>query len=388
MKAQEGYLINVGDVLEIDILDDSELAQRFLVGNDGSIQLPFVGSLEVKDLSLEEARDRVRDVFVEREIFVDPTVELSISAYRPIFVLGDVRSPGYFEFQLFLSPEKALGLAGGPTVPVANVEARILERRNLEGARVSVEMDLARAAVEHARIQAQLRGESVTRHEDILPDVSLFMGEADFEALSRNENAIIELELASHTTQKNLLRDTIAEAEIEINLLAEREAAQLVSVERARADLARASDLEERGVQTASALSEWHRRAEVADDELLQIRSQQSVANRRLSDLMRDLSRLEGDRQQRFLADSQDAFVRIAKLRADRSSILDRLELLQQWSESWASTDLEARIEYRVRRRTADGLETMQVGATDELLPGDLLIVTVTPPETLAELVQ
>jgi protein involved in polysaccharide export with SLBB domain len=385
-RAQDGYLVNIGDVLELDILGDSEIAQRFVVGNDGAIQLPFVGGLQVRGLPLEVARAAVRDVYIERQIFVDPAVELSIAAYRPVFVLGDVRSPGYFEYQLFLSPEKALGLAGGPTVTVANVEARILERRSLEGARASTEMDLARTAMEFARIQAQLRGDKEIRTEEIPSDVSRYVNEADFEALKQNENAIIELELLNHNTQKSLLSATITEAEIEIELLKEREAAQVVSVERVRVDLARSEDLEARGVQTATALSESYRRAEVAEDQLLQIRTQQSTANRRLSDLQRDMVRLESERQQRFVTERQDAFIRLSKLQSDRSSILDRLELLRQWSESWASTNLEARIEYRVRRRTTAEVETLDVKATDELLPGDLLIVTVSAPEGLSEL--
>lgn len=386
--SQDGYLLKIGDELELDILDDSEPPQRFVVGNDGAVRLPLLGGLEVVNLSLEDARELVRLTYIERQIFVNPTVDLSIAAYRPIFVTGDVRNPGFYDFQLFISSEQALGLAGGPVVSANNAEARILERRSLEGALAGVEADLTRFATEFARVQAQLRGGSEVRWEDVPVQFRPLINEEGFLALKPAEDEIIVLEQANHEIQIRLLRESIIEAQNENALLIERQSAQQIAVERAQADIARGQELADRGVQATGTLSQLHRIAAEAEDLLLQIRAQQTTARRRLGDLQREFSRLESDRSQRLLSEGQSRWSEIAKLEANRLSIIDRLDLLRQWISSSANAEMEARIEYRVRRRTPDGVETIDVNGQSELLPGDLLIVTVRPPEVVAGLNQ
>lgn len=386
--SQDGYLLKIGDELELDILDDSEPPQRFVVGSDGAVRLPLIGGLEVVNLSLEEARELIRQTYIERQVFINPTIDLSIAAYRPIFVTGDVRNPGFYDFRLFISAEQALGLAGGAVVPVNNAEARVLERRALEGSLSGVEADMARFATEFARIRAQLQGGAEVRWEDVPTHIRPLINEEVFMALKPVEDEIIVLERRDHETQTRLLRESISETENEIVLLSERESAQVVAVERGQVDIARGQELADRGVQAAGTLSQLHRISADAEDLLLQIRTQQTAARRRLGDLQREMSRLESNRDQRLLTEGQSRWSEIAKLEFDRQSIVDRLDLLRQWITSAANAELEARIEYRVRRRSPDGVDTFDVDGLAELLPGDLLIVTVRPPDVVARLSQ
>ena len=167
----DSYLINVGDELELDILDDNDPPQRFTVGRDGAIQLPFVGSFEVASITVGQARLLIQKTYVDREIFVSPSIELSIASFRPISVLGDVRSPGNFEYQPFMTAEQAVGMAGGPSISANNEEARVLERRNLEGNLNSLEFDIARVAAQYARVQAQIAGRGSAEWSDVPPDI-------------------------------------------------------------------------------------------------------------------------------------------------------------------------------------------------------------------------
>lgn len=386
--AQDGYLLKIGDELELDILDDSDPPQRFVVGSDGAVRLPLLGGLEVVNLSLEEARELIRETYVARQIFVNPMIDLSIAAYRPIFVTGDVRNPGFYEFRLFISAEQALGLAGGPVVPVNNAETRVLERRALEGSLSAVEADLARYATEFARVRAQVQGGDEVRWEDLPAPVRPFINQDAFLALKPVEDEIIILERRDHETQTRLLHEAIAETETELALLRERESAQVTTAERAQADIARGQELADRGIQAAGTLSQLHRISAEAEDLLLQIRTQQTAARRRLGDLQREASRLESNREQRLLSEGQSLWSEIAKLESNRQSIIDRLDLLRQWISSAANAELEARVEYRVRRRAPEGVNTFDIDGLAELLPGDLLIVTVRPPDVVARLSQ
>lgn len=71
--AKDVYRINVGDQVEVDILDDREPPVQVLVGGEGDIQLPLIGGVTVAGLTVAQARQAVRDTYAEREIYRDPS---------------------------------------------------------------------------------------------------------------------------------------------------------------------------------------------------------------------------------------------------------------------------------------------------------------------------
>lgn len=84
------------------------------VSAEGTIQFPYVGSLEVKDLSEAEARDAL--VKKLSRYIKDPQVTLRIQAYRSnrIYIEGDVRVPGLVALNdLPMTLPEALARAGG-----------------------------------------------------------------------------------------------------------------------------------------------------------------------------------------------------------------------------------------------------------------------------------
>src|SRR5262245_32603251 len=93
------YTLAEGDVLEFDILDDADPPRQVVVSNDGRVQIPLLGPVKVSNMTLAEARNELRQSFIKRELLNDPQIGLSVVNYRPIFVLGDVKSPRSFPFQ-------------------------------------------------------------------------------------------------------------------------------------------------------------------------------------------------------------------------------------------------------------------------------------------------
>ena len=135
------YLLAPGDTIKLDILDDDEIPVDLPVGPDGAIQAPFVGGVRVAGLTLADAVKELERSYVEKRIFVVPKVSISVAAYRPVFVIGDVRLPGSYPFQPQLTVEKALGLAGG------QLQATSTENPVLASARLRQELDLAEADI-------------------------------------------------------------------------------------------------------------------------------------------------------------------------------------------------------------------------------------------------
>ena len=89
------------------------LLSGFDVGSDGTILLPVIGRVEVADLTLDEARNKIRQVVAE--YLETPTVDVKLLSFQ-VTVLGEVESEGTFVvYNPKLSILDALGRAGGLT---------------------------------------------------------------------------------------------------------------------------------------------------------------------------------------------------------------------------------------------------------------------------------
>lgn len=98
--AQEGptsrsYRIGPRDEIQIRVAELSDLDTTQTVGEDGTINLPVIGTIESRGLTESELELRIR-ARLEEEGLRRATVHVIISAYRsrPVSVLGAVADPG------------------------------------------------------------------------------------------------------------------------------------------------------------------------------------------------------------------------------------------------------------------------------------------------------
>jgi polysaccharide biosynthesis/export protein len=106
------YRLEPGDRINVTIFGHTELSGDLLVDGVGNILLPLVGPLEVKGLTTSECEKLVYDRLTEG-ILKQPTVSVRITELRPLYVLGDVRTPGAYQFRYGSSVKSAVALAGG-----------------------------------------------------------------------------------------------------------------------------------------------------------------------------------------------------------------------------------------------------------------------------------
>lgn len=81
------------------------------VNSDGNILLPVLGNINVKELTLEEARHVIQRA--ADKLFNNSTVECKLLSYK-FTVIGEVRTPGtYVNYNNYLTVLEAIGRAGG-----------------------------------------------------------------------------------------------------------------------------------------------------------------------------------------------------------------------------------------------------------------------------------
>jgi len=377
----DGYLLSIGDELYFDILDDQEPGAQYAVGDDGTVRLPFIGGVPVADLPLGVVREKIRRLYVENEIFRDPAIELSVASYRPIFVYGDVKTPGFYDFQPYLTAEQAVGLAGGPILSSSNAEDRMLQRRALEADLEAIDIDLARTSAVLARLTAMIGDRETVQWSDVPQSVRAVLARELFEGFAATEAEILDVETSNYRRQRALLQRTIAQAEKEIALLDQQLAGREKIVAQAREELARARTLVARGIQPRSAEVEATRNLTESEARYFEVKERQSGVRRQLDGLNRELVALDSQRQEDLRGELQARLAELQKLMSRRESVADRLELIRAWSRAAPAASSLARVSYSARRRMkGGGSRLVALSASDELLPGDVLMVSILPP--------
>ena len=133
-SGENDYVLVVGDVIELNIFREPDLATQATIARDGTVQLPLIREVQLAGRSIREAREVLRSLY-DTSYLVDPQVFLNVIKYaqRKFTIMGQVARPGSYELQggERIDLLEAIGLAGGFT-RIANRGRVIIQRREGE----------------------------------------------------------------------------------------------------------------------------------------------------------------------------------------------------------------------------------------------------------------
>lgn len=111
----DGYVIGVGDVVEIAVLGREEFKPRVQVQVDGTVQLPYLHSVMAANLTVIQLRERVAKLLRDGGYYVDPVVNVTVASYasRYVTVLGEFSTPGLIPVDRAYRVSEILARAGG-----------------------------------------------------------------------------------------------------------------------------------------------------------------------------------------------------------------------------------------------------------------------------------
>jgi polysaccharide export outer membrane protein len=91
-QVQQAETLRPGDVLRITVWPDSGLSGEFVVGEDGELNLPFLGTVRTAGVPIRDLRAQLRDGYAENTR--NPVV--TVTPLFRIGVTGSVRRPGAY----------------------------------------------------------------------------------------------------------------------------------------------------------------------------------------------------------------------------------------------------------------------------------------------------
>lgn len=154
---QDDTTLGAGDLFDVRVYGEADLTSNYRVAQDGTIDFPYIGRVEVIGLEPTDIADLIEERLRDGGVLVNPQVSVLVTEVfsKRINVSGAVRNPGNYPIAPGLTTLQAVGLAGG-TTDLANRNGAILTRRvDGEMRRYQVPLDsITVGAAEDFRVQA------------------------------------------------------------------------------------------------------------------------------------------------------------------------------------------------------------------------------------------
>ena len=108
-----GYVLDVGDILNIQLVGQINETEDYIINNDGSISLPDVGKIIIAGLSLNDASQFIKSKINAALIGTEAFISLSEIRDVNVMVSGNAKNPGIYTLTGNSNILHAVSVAGG-----------------------------------------------------------------------------------------------------------------------------------------------------------------------------------------------------------------------------------------------------------------------------------
>ena len=383
--AQTPYRLSSGDSLSFSVLQYPELTRDIGIGIDGQLFLPMIGNVDADGKTLDELRQAVDEVLRRAPIRLpDPRSEdrmrtlepeevvIDVAEYRPIYVTGAVSAPGEVVFRPGMTVRQAIARAGGIGVSEDVDEVRLLDfrtRRDDAAAQILARRD----RVERLRsdLRQLLEGTALRVAGIESPsDAAILEGTAEMPEVGR---AWLDARNALREAERTQLEATLTDMFERLDVLEELQVVSEETVQVGEDELARVTDLRDRGIGTADSVND-------AREDLLQASSRSlDTANEllRLKELINETENLltatEIGSRVDIIEDLEEELFELARLEG-RVRTLDRnLRMFGESTEETADA-------FVVRSFASGSGSPVVVDPGTRLMPGDVIEILIQDP--------
>ncbi|MGB3338807.1 MAG: polysaccharide biosynthesis/export family protein [Devosia sp.] len=375
VQAASPYVLGVSDKLTIKVVhwkaadstveEWTALGGEYVVGTDGNVNFPMVGPIEgAGKTSADLALSLGGALRQTLGLSTAPTVTVEISAYGPIYVSGDVGSPGEYPFAPDLTVIKALALAGGDRRSAEAVARPEREMLTTSGALTVLEDEYRRLLVRRARLDAELAG----RAEIAVPPE--LEGADHLDAMLSAETAILEAQRRQAEAQSTSLVDQVSLLNSQIDAFGQKEIGTEAQLVAAREQLDKITSLSDDGLALASRVASLQTNVSDLESRLLDTQTTTLQAQQDIAAAEREQARLTDQRISDLSLERQTVDGQIAALKLKISTQQGLVQEAALFTGMALPGDTALSYSYVIVR---DGAE-IEADLTTPLVAGDVVV--------------
>jgi len=378
----EEYRLGVMDKLRIRVAewqtaegairDWSAVSGDYSIGADGALSLPFIGQLPADGrTSAELAEDigkKMQILFGLKDL---PSASVEIAEYRPVYLSGEVQTPGAYPFAPGLTVLKAVSLGGGlKRGDPGQRFARDFLRSEGEAAVQVAERN--RLLIRRARITAEMSGAK----EIVTPKELGNSGEA--RAILESEKALMASREKRLRLQLTALDDLKSLLTNEIDALGKKSETQTRQLELVQGDLSKVDSLAEKGLAISSRRLALEQRTADLQAALLDIDTASLKAKQDINKATQDETNLQNDWDATLAQELQNTEQELDTLTLKLGTSRDLMSeaLMQSADAASLKGGMSAEnIGYSILRTVEGKAEQIRATETTPVLPGDVVKV-------------
>jgi protein involved in polysaccharide export with SLBB domain len=111
--------LSAGDKIRVIVFGEDKLSGDYQIDTAGYLSLPLAGTIEAAGFTKPEL-EQALTTKLKSEYLRNPKVTVEVIAYRPFYVLGEVKTPGEYPYRTGLNVLSAIAIGGGVTYRANN----------------------------------------------------------------------------------------------------------------------------------------------------------------------------------------------------------------------------------------------------------------------------
>lgn len=377
----DDYRLDVMDKLRIRVAewrtaegavrDWSTVSGDYTVGASGTVSLPFLGELTASGKTTaevaEEVGTKMQLLFGLRD---RPSASVELAQYRPIYLAGEVQTPGEYPYAPNMTVLKALSLGGGLRRGETGQRfARDFIRAEGDSSVLVAERN--RLLVRRARLQAEIAGSAeIAMPAEIkdMPEAAELL--ASETALMKTRDKRLKLQLTALADLKTLLRS-------EIESLAKKSETQSRQLKLVESDREKVYNLTEKGLTVSSRRLAIEQQVADLQAGLLDIDTASLKARQDVSKATQDETDLKNDRDAQLAQELQNTERELdtIALKLGTSRDLMAEAMMQSAEAATLANRAVASVGYSIVREKDGKVSELPADENTKVLPGDVVKV-------------
>jgi polysaccharide export outer membrane protein len=332
------FRLSPGDTVEVVVTAGGEQRYRASIQADGSITLPVAGSVVIEGLTPAEFQARMEALLPtkifryrtpdgrEQSLLVKPAdITTSVVEYRPVYISGDILTPGQQAYRPLMTVRQVVAVAGGYSMLRSRAALAGADPVELRREYETVSIEYAKEFFHAARVRAELEDKK-TLEQQLQREVSV--AGTVISAIVDSEAKLLQAGQADVSAEQVFLEDSIKKSDEQLGVLKEQEEGEAKGVESDAQELDRALKLFGSGTLVGPRVTEARRAQLLSSTRHLQTMVEVMRLQRVQDEQRRQLVRIDAQRKMKLQAEFNDANVRLAESRARLQAARQRLQPL------------------------------------------------------------